>query len=247
MTWDFFGPVHIASLVLAVIIIFVMYLSLRKVSEKTKIWVMGSLSCLGIVSMIFNIIYYKNPLENLPLHLCSFNAMVLPYTVFTKNKKIANMLLLWCLGALVALILNNDLTGVDILSWKSFFYYFPHVLEFGIPILLFVFHLVEKDHKTIPMTIVVILILSVMTYTANAVINNFVAQYNLLTPEGEPVVANYMFSYDPTANPLVALFYSIIPYKFFYMVLALPIVVVYLLAVYAPELIRAHRQKKQTV
>lgn len=247
MTWDFFGPVHIISLVLAVIIIYVMYLALRKTSEKTKLWVMGTISFLGILSMIYNILFLGNPLENLPLHLCSFNAIVLPYAVFTKHKKICNMLLLWCLGAFVALILNNGIVGLPVLGWRSFFYYFPHVFEFGIPILMFVFGLVEKDYKTIPMTIVVLLILFVMTFTANEVINGFVAQYGLLTPEGKPVVANYMFSSDPTANPLVALFYSIIPIKFFYMLLALPIVFVYLLLVYAPELIRARKQKKLSV
>lgn len=247
MTWDFFGPVHIVSLILAVVIIYIMYLALRKATEKTQLWVMGTISFLGILSMIYNILFLDNPLENLPLHLCSFNAIILPYAVFKKNEKICNMLLLWCLGAFVALILNNGIVELPVLGWRSFFYYFPHVFEFGIPILMFVFGLVKKNYKTIPMTVVVLLILFVMTFTANEVINGFVAEYNLLTPEGKPVVANYMFSSDPTANPLVALFYKIIPFKFFYMLLALPIVFGYLLLVYAPDIRRARKQKKQAV
>ena len=55
--------------------------------------------------------------------------------------------------------------------------------------------------------------------------------------------ANYMFSLRPN-NPLVDLFYSLIPHPYWYMYLVLPIVVVYLLIIYTPELIRFAKEKK---
>jgi hypothetical protein len=54
-----------------------------------------------------------------------------------------------------------------------------------------------------------------------------------------------MFSLRPN-TPLVDLFYSLIPHPYWYMYLVLPIVVVYLLIIYTPELIRFAKEKKKT-
>ena len=66
-----------------------------------------------------------------------FNAILLPIAVLTRNKKLCNLLLVWCLGALVALIANFDVQDAELFGETFNFYFFPHVLEFGIPILLF--------------------------------------------------------------------------------------------------------------
>ena len=125
MPWGFFTPTHIVSLVLVGVFVVGMHFLLRNRSEKVQTAVLGVLSCWGIASVIFNLLAWGQPLENLPLHLCSFNAMVLPITVFTKNKTLGNMLLVWCLGALAALVLNNETADASIFSWTFFFYYFP--------------------------------------------------------------------------------------------------------------------------
>ena len=51
------------------------------------------------------------------------------------------------------------------------------------------------------------------------------------------VFANYMYSLAPN-NPLVELFIKLIPGGYWHMYLAVPILVVYLLIVYAPELLK---------
>jgi riboflavin transporter FmnP len=61
--------------------------------------------------------------------------MVLPIAVFTRNKALHNLLLLWSLGAVMALVVNTAQANFEIFSKTFGFYFFPHLLEFGIPIM----------------------------------------------------------------------------------------------------------------
>ena len=109
MTWGFFSIGHIVSLILAIGIIVGLYFALKKASDRVKITVLGILSFAGIGAIIYNLIVWNSPLEYLPLHLCSLNAMVLPFAVFTRNKTLNNLLLLWSIGALFALVISRHL------------------------------------------------------------------------------------------------------------------------------------------
>ncbi|MBR2311476.1 MAG: YwaF family protein [Oscillospiraceae bacterium] len=232
MLWGTFSVLHIITMVLGAALLVGLYFLLKNKSTKTQTTVLGVLSFLGYAAIVYEFFCKGEPLANLPLHLCSINAMILPFVVFTKNKTFGNLLLVWCLGALAALVLNYDMTDDPILSWNVFFYYFPHLVEFGIPILLVALGHVKKDPKCIISTVVI----SMVIYT-------IVHFLNLLIISQTGFAANYMFSMRPN-NPLVDLFYSWIPCRYWYMYLVLPIVVVYLLAVYSPELVRYFKNKK---
>lgn len=234
MQWGFFTPTHIVSLVLVGVFAVGMHFLLRNRSEKVQTTVLGILSFLGIASVIFNLVAWGQPLENLPLHLCSFNAMVLPITVFTKNKTLGNMLLVWCLGALAAVVLNNEMADVSIFSWTFFFYYFPHVVEFGIPLLLVSLGHVKKDPKCIFSTVGITMAIYTVVHLINVALNNWFVANDIRNDAGEIILANYMYSIAPN-NPLAELFQKIIPGVYWHMYLAVPILVVYLLIVYAPE------------
>ena len=116
MIWGFFSINHIITLILAIVIIVTLYFLLKNKSEKQQIKILGILSTLGIFAIIQELLFNGSPVEYLPLHLCSFNAMLLPIAVLTRNKTINNMLLLWSLGALIALILNNNVASCKIAS-----------------------------------------------------------------------------------------------------------------------------------
>jgi len=113
-------------------------------------WGSFGLVHLTSLAMVFNLVNWGSPLEYLPLHLCSLNALVLPFAVFTRNKTLGNLLLLWSLGALAAVVVNTAQADFEVFSATFCFYFFPHVLEFGIPILLFKLGLVEKDENVSP-------------------------------------------------------------------------------------------------
>ena len=101
-----------------------LYYLLKGRSRRVQTAVLGILSFSGIAAVIYNLLMWGSPLEYLPLHLCSINAMLLPIVVFTRSRTLGNLLLVWSLGALAALIVNNALMDAELLSWRFFFYYF---------------------------------------------------------------------------------------------------------------------------
>lgn len=238
MQWGFFSPVHIATLLLAALMIWGLYMILKRRSAKCQTLVLGILSFSGIGAIIYNLVTWGSPWEYLPLHLCSINALLLPVTVFTRNKTMGNLLLVWSLGALAAIVVNNAQAHFELFSATFCFYYFPHVLEFGIPILLFKLGLVKKDAKCIGST----LGLTVAMYTGVHLCNLVINELDLVDKFGRDIVVNYMYSLVPE-NPVMQLCWNILPKRYWYMFLIFPIIGVYLLAVYAPQLIAMCRKK----
>ena len=232
MQWGNFSAVHIVTLVIAAAMIIALELCLRRVRPAVQTAVLGVLSFSGIAAIIFNLVAWDAPLSYLPLHLCSINAMLLPFAVFSRNKTLGNLLLVWCLGAVAALVLNFEMVSVQIPSWTFFFYYFPHVMEFGIPILLLRLRLVEKDFRCIGSTIAISAAIYTVVHFCNLAINAWT-----------DTTVNYMFSIEAT-NPLTALFYQLIPYRYWYMYLVFPILAVYLVIVYLPQIIAYFKGKK---
>ena len=236
MTWGFFSPVHIASLVIAVGIIIGLYFLLKGKTQKIQLTVLGILSFAGIAAILYNLLAWGSPLEYLPLHLCSLNALVLPVAVWTRNKVLNNLLLLWSIGALFALLLNTSVAAAEICSWTFVFYYFPHVLELGIPIMMFLLKLVKKDVRCILSTTGITFSAYTLVYFINLWVNNYAEAHHILNHAGEIIKVNYMYSIFP-ANPLLNLFYKIIPLQYWYMYLSILVIVPYLSLIYLCDII----------
>lgn len=244
MKWGSFGVVHIATLVLAAVMILGLYYALRGASRKTQTLVLGVLSFSGIAAIVFNLVTWGSPLEYLPLHLCSLNALILPVAVFTRSKTLGNLLLVWCLGALAALVVNMAQAEYELASWTFVFYFFPHVLEFGIPILLFKLGMVKKDPKCLLSTLAITMAIYTGIHFVNLAINAHCVANHIVDYAGNVIRVNYMYSITPE-NPLLALFMQVIPYAYWYMYMIVPILVVYLGIVYLPDILRS--RKKTTV
>lgn len=232
MIWGTFTITHILSLLLGAAITIGLYFALKHRTEKTQTIVLGILSFAGIAAIIFNLVAWGSPIEYLPLHLCSLNAMLLPIVVLTRNKHLGNLLMLWSIGAFAALVLNTSVAAAKITSWVFVFYYFPHVLEFGIPIILFKLKLIKLDKKCIWSTMAITLGAYIVIHFINVFINQYCIANNILDWAGEVVQVNYMFSIFHEGNPLLKLFYDIIPYQFWYMLLCIPVAMFYLSALY---------------
>lgn len=242
MLWGSFGAVHILSLLLGAGMIIGLYFLLRRFSAKTQTVVLGILSFSGIAAIIFNLVTWGSPYEYLPLHLCSLTALVLPVAVFTRSKILGNLLLLWSLGAVMALVVNTAQANFEIFSATFFFYFFPHLLEFGIPILLFKLGLVEKDVKCIVSTLLITLVVYVLIHFANLSMNSYFAAEQILNPAGEVVQVNYMYSLR-AENPVMALFWTWIPCPGWYMLPVVFIVLVYLGFIYLKQIIACFKKK----
>ncbi len=241
MLWGSFGAVHILSLLIGAGIIIGLYFLLRIFSAKTQTIVLGILSFSGIAAIIFNLVAWGSPYEYLPLHLCSLTALVLPVAVFTRSKTLGNLLLLWSLGAIMALVVNTAQANFEICSTTFLFYFFPHLLEFGIPILLFALGLVKKDIKCIGTTLLITLCAFILVHLANVALNSYFTAHQVLGPSGALIQVNYMYTIKPE-NPVMSLFWSLIPYPFWYLLPVMVIILVYLLIVYSGQII-AHFRK----
>lgn len=241
MKWGSFGVVHIATLVLAAAMIIGLYYALRGASRKTQTLVLGVLSFSGIAAILFNLFTWGSPLEYLPLHLCSLNALILPVAVFTRSKTLGNLLLVWCLGALAALVVNMAQAEYELASWTFVFYFIPHVLEFGIPILLFKLGMVKKDPKCLLSTLAITMVIYTAIHLGNVSLNAWCVANNILDNAGDVIQVNYMYSLVPE-NPLLALFMQVIPYAYWYMYMIVPILVVYLGIVYLPDILRSRKK-----
>lgn len=241
MLWGSFGAVHMASLLLGAGMIVGLYFLLRRFSVRVQTVVLGILSFSGIGAIVFNLVTWGSPYEYLPLHLCSLTAMVLPVAVFTRSKILSNLLLLWSLGAVMALVVNSAQADFEILSPTFFFYFFPHLLEFGIPILLFRLGLVKKDVKCIASTLVITLCVYTLVHFANVTLNSYFTAQQILNPVGAVVQVNYMYSLRPE-NPVLALFWSLIPHAFWYMLPVMLIVLIYLGLVYIGQILACFKK-----
>jgi uncharacterized membrane protein YwaF len=242
MVWGSFGVVHILSLLIGAGIVIGLYFLLRCVSAKTQIIVLGILSFSGIAAIIFNLVAWNSPFEYLPLHLCSLAAFVLPVAVFSRSKILGNLLLLWSLGAVMALVVNTAQANFEICSATFAFYYFPHVLEFGIPILLFALGLVKKDVKYIGTTLLITLCVLILVHFSNLALNSYLTAHQILDTSGVLFQANYMYTIRPS-NPVLTLFWSWIPCSFWYLMPAVLIALVYLGLVYSKQIIACFKKK----
>lgn len=245
MKWGSFGPVHIATLILGAAMMVGLYYILKKRSKKVQTWVLGILSLYCVAAVTFDLVRWGSPLEYLPLHLCSINALMLPLAVFSRNKVLCNLLLVWSLGAGAALLINTAQANYILFSDVFCFFFFSHVLEFGIPILLFKLGLAQKDPKCIGSTMLISIGIYTMVHFINLGINAYCAANQILDYAGNVIKVNYMYSLW-TDNALLGVFYKLVPHPYWYMYLIFPIVALYLVLVYAPQMISVGRRKKHS-
>jgi uncharacterized membrane protein YwaF len=244
MLWGSFGAIHIVSLVLAVAFHVGLHFLLKGRSKRIQTIVLGALSFSGIAAVVFNLVTWGSPLEYLPFHLCSLNAMALPFAVFTRNKTVSNLLLLWALGAVLALVLNQAQAEYEIFSATFAFYFFPHALEVGIPILLFSLGLVKKDCRCIISTVVITLVCYTAIHFINLGLNAYIEANQITDSSGALIRVNYMYSLAPE-NPVLVMMHNVLPLPYFYMFLGIPLIVLYLSVVYVKEFYALIRSKQK--
>lgn len=243
MKWGTFGAVHITTLLLAFAAMAGLYLLLKNRSQKNQTLILGILSFSGIAAIVFNLVTWGSPWEYLPLHLCSLNALVLPFAVFSRSKVLGNLLNLWNFGALLAVVLNHAQAEFALNSWVFVFYFIPHVLEFAIPLLLFKLKLVKKDYRFIPSTLGITLGMFTLVHLLNKLLNAFFIAEGILNSGGEQLQVNYMYTITPE-NPVLVMLHNWLPVEYWYLYLTIPLIVVYLLIIYAPQLAKSFSRKQ---
>lgn len=245
--WGMFTPVHIATLVLAAAIVIGLYFILKNRTEKTKRIVLFILSLWGPTAVMYNIHMWglkSTVLEYLPLHLCSFSAMLIPVLILTKSNLLGNLLPIYSIGALAALLLNSIQADYLVFSVPFLMYYFPHVLYMGLPILVVALGLVKIKPKYILPCVAFTFTAYTIIHFINVGINKYLAAKNIVDAYGEVIKVNYMFSMDPQGNPALVFFWNLIPHEYFYMLAVIPIVALGYALMNAKNFIEYFKSKK---
>ena len=232
-----FQTVHLITLAIAAALIVGFYFLLKYLPERARYYTILAMSFSGIVAIIYNLAAWGSPLEYLPFHMCSILAIMLPITVLTRSRYMGNLLLVWCLGSLLALIINHASGHFIIPSAAFFIYYIPHVFEFGVVIYLFKFGYVKKDYKCIPVTVGATVVIYTIVHLINVALTRYVEANEIVDYAGNLLTFNYMFSMTPD-NPVLALFWKVIPHPYWYMYCAVVVLVVYLVVLYLPQIVK---------
>ena len=213
LQWTTFSVIHIITILLSLVIFYFLYLLLKNKNDKVKKIILFSLSLLGWGAILYNLFTTNNIYYDLPLQLCSINAILLPFLVVTNNKVLGNVMPIMAVGAFGASILNFG-CDYSIFSFDFFFYYFPHLMEAFIPWLLVLFGKIKPELKYIWKSVFLIFVFYNFAY----IINLIIIKYTDATP-------NYMFCIRPE-NKILEILWNICPYEYWYMYLTLPIIIV---------------------
>ncbi len=246
MTWGSYGIVHILTLVFALLINIALYFILKKCRKTVQITVLFILSLTGIAAIVYNLVMWGAPLEYLPFHLCSINAMVLPFAVLSRKKVLTNLTLLWSLGAACAIILNQGMAEADVFDHVFAFYFFPHVFEMSVPILLFALKLTKLEPKCYFSTVGITLGSYTLIHFINLAVNNYAIANNITYGGDAPITVNYMYSIFHDHNPALQFFYNLLPYEFWYMLpAAIVISTAYLGLIYGGYILVQKKKNKK--
>lgn len=231
MIYEQFGIFHICTIICALALPFILYFSLKKLSNKKKKIILFSISLIGPVLLLIELFRTLNIIEHLPLHMCSINGFLLPIVCLTGNKRLGNMLLLWAIGAFCGIFFNFLVDDCYIYELRTWTYYLPHLTQFAIPLVLGKFRIIDYDVKTIPTT----LFYTFLFYTGVHICNVEIRDYYLIN-KGQLVDVNYMFTLHHADNILLKTCWNILPYEYFYMFAITPLLLLIEVCIYGKQI-----------
>lgn len=244
LKWGSFTNVHLISLALVVVLCIAMTLILKRFKPVVVDIILFIMSLSGIAAIIYNLVAWKSPLQYLPLHMCSINALILPFAVLTKNKYITNLLSLWALGAVMALVMNGSVASSNVFSGPFNFYFFPHIFEFYVPIALFIFKRSKLDFKTIPITLLITVLIIVGVHFINKGVNAYTLANNITDYTGNVIRVNYIYTLGPDGYPVLSQLWSILPVELLYLITISPLVILALVLLNIKNIIAYKKDKK---
>ena len=209
-------------------------LLVRGKQEKTKQIVLSA-ACLVTVAGFFVYKYFLsidaefavanaamggfNWWNELPLHLCNINMLLIPIAVWRKNRALMSFSFFVApLGAMMALAMPSaGFDGYSILLPRMIGFYGTHFMIFIEGIALATFGFYRPEFKDLPRMELTILLITFCVFVINVLF-----RISGLSPK-----ANYFFAMETEGNPLLEIFHGWIPLPFLYLLPSLVILGVY--------------------
>ena len=246
--WLFFS-----SFAFFLLLLIIASILLKKKRAKTRELVLITACVITLIGFIVYKIFlsldadYSSITENmggfnwwgeLPLQLCNINMLMIPIAVWKKSRPLACFsFFLGPLGALMALIMpGNGFDGYSIFLPRMLGYYGTHFMIVIEGLALVTFGMFRPKLRDLPRAVLATLLIAFAVLCFNLLL-----RWTGLHPK-----ANYFFSVETEGNPLLELFYGLIPVPFLYLMPGSIILVVYMLAVTIPFEILERKKIKAT-
>lgn len=172
--------------------------------------------------------------EELPLHLCNINTILIPIAVLTKRRSLTSFCFFIApLGALMALLMPSvGFSDYSILLPRMIGFYVTHFMVFFGGIALCSFGIYTPSFRDFVRTSCMAFGLTFLIFLINLAMRHF----------GLNAHANYFYCVEPETNPILNLFYRFIPVPFLYLLPAVLILLPYMSLVTLP--FHLHEKKK---
>jgi uncharacterized membrane protein YwaF len=225
-----FTPIFYVSAIVGFLLVF---LGLRRRSDRTKIKVLYFLCVVNFLAYASNIYYlYKrgdNILILLPIQLCEIAVFLIPLALLLKKRVLYDFIFYVCaLGALIALIIPSDDYIGEAWSLMTISFFVFHSIIVGIPLLLagWGFYHPAPTVKSVARLSAAIFVLALFSHILNLAFGKWFG-----------VKTDYFFTiikYSAPGNPVFELFSRLIPVDLLYLLPGLPILWVYIPLVSLP-------------
>lgn len=218
---------HLVSIPVFFLLLFVF----RAKKERTQLLVLYTMCTLCVIFYLINDYYFyirgTQIFAMLPLQLCNIGVFLIPIAVITRKPLLQDFVFYLSVpGALAALLTPNaDYSDIPY-SMMTFSFYLSHYVIAVVPLLLAgwgIYKPTPSVRKALRLSVTVF-VLAGCLHLFNLFLNNTL-----------DIGANYFFTvieYSAPINPLFALFATLIPYDFFYLLPALPVLLIYIVVVY---------------
>lgn len=194
-------------------------------SQQSRFRFLIGLAVLNFIAYVVNWYYFylkAHIMTLLPLQLCNLAVFLIPAALITKKAVLMDFVFYVCgLGALVAILIPGS-DYAETYSMMTISFYIFHCSIFVIPLLnsIWGFHSLKPTVKSAVKLSLMVLVISGALHLFNLYLNTVYA-----------IPANYFFTMKDLAapiNPAFALFAAWIPYDYFYLIIAFPILFLYM-------------------
>ena len=234
------------------LLLFVITLILRNRSERARRVVLAALSILTLIGFFVYKYYLSldreydvimaemggfNWWNELPLHLCNINMILLPIAVLKKSRPLLCFgFFLAPLGALMALLMPaNGFDGYSLLLPRMLGYYGIHFMIVVEGLAIVTFGLFRPRPGDLPKALLTILLVALAVFGVNL----------LMRLAGLHPKANYFYSVETEGNSLLEIFRRWIPVPFLYLLPSFLILVPYMLVITLPFALAEKRRDKK--
>ena len=165
--------------------------------------------------------------DELPLHLCNINLILIPIAVLTRKKPLLGFcFFVGPLGALFALIMpDSNFSGFSLLLPRMIGYYGTHFMVIVAALSLVTLRLYRPRFKDLPFAVIALAAVALVVFGINA----------LMRLTGVNPAANYFYTWEPLKGVgLLEMFYRWIPIPYLYMLPCIAIMTLYMVIVTIP-------------